>query len=570
MKKLFVIFLLLISAAVCFSQQKFALVIGNGNYTGISRLTNPVNDANDIETALRSLGFTVEKVLNGNLEQMENAVLNLKRRLSGSRETYGFFFYAGHGVQASGENYLIPVAADNIRNETHLRERAVSLQFILDNLRESGNELNMVVLDACRDNPFGWARSGSRGLTVVSRAPSGTIVMYAAGAGQTASDGTGSRNGLFTGYLLNNLRTQGLSVYEIFANTMGNVSGATNGDQDPELSLRYANAHSVYLGARPAPPASPAPQSASASQPAPSPQPASAATIQPATTPTPQPTLAPQTTTTAAVHPITPSVTGQIIPSTGAVPPGFVHINGGTFTMGSSANEALRDADRESQRQVTVSSFNMGRYEVTQKEYQEVMGNNPSNFKGDNLPVENVSWFDAVEYCNRRSQREGLTPPYIISGSGISRTVTWNRSANGYRLPTEAEWEYACRAGTTTPFSTGNNITTAQANYNGNNPYNNNAKGEYRGRTTPVGTFAANAWGLYDMHGNVWEWCWDWYGDYASGAQTDPAGALSGSYRVYRGGSWGSNGQYLRSAVRNNSILPSSRLSGLGFRLLRP
>jgi formylglycine-generating enzyme required for sulfatase activity len=203
------------------------------------------------------------------------------------------------------------------------------------------------------------------------------------------------------------------------------------------------------------------------------------------------------------------------------------------------------------------------------------MGNNPSSFKGDNLPVEYVSWYDAVEYCNKRSEFEGLTPAYTreIKFFGMTN-VTWNRNAQadprsaGYRLPTEAEWEYACRAGTTTPFSTGNNITTSQANYNGTYPYNGNAKGTYRGKTTLVGSFAPNAWGLYDLHGNVWEWCWDWYGDYARGAQTNPLGAGSGSVRVFRGGSWNSDARYLRSAGRV-SLTPASRDCDVGFRLAR-
>jgi formylglycine-generating enzyme required for sulfatase activity len=207
----------------------------------------------------------------------------------------------------------------------------------------------------------------------------------------------------------------------------------------------------------------------------------------------------------------------------------------------------------------------MGKYEVTQKEYQAVMGTNPSNFKGDNLPVESVNWFDAVNYCNARSRKEGLTPAYTVSGEN----VTWNRGANGYRLPTEAEWEYACRAGTSTPFSTGSNITTSQANYDGNYPYNNNSNGPYREKTTNVGSFSPNAWGLYDMHGNVWEWCWDWYGDYSAGAQTDPSGAAPGSYRVLRGGSWNFIAQYLRSAYRGLNS-PSYRYNSYGFRVVRP
>ncbi|MCL2237446.1 MAG: caspase family protein, partial [Treponema sp.] len=319
MRKALMFLFVFLTAVTLFAQQnvsapqKFALVIGNSNYTGISRLNNPVNDANDMEDALRALGFTVEKVLDGSLEQMETAVLNLKRSLGSSRNSYGFVFYAGHGVQSSGENYLIPVSADNIRSEAQLRDRAVSLQFVLDSLGEAGNELNMVVLDACRDNPFGWARSGSRGLNVVSRAPSGTIVMYAAGAGQTALDGTG-RNGLFTSYLLTNLRDQNLSVFDVFDRTMANVIRNTSGRQHPELSLRASGSNLIFLGNRQLP----------------------------APTPAPNPNPAPHIN--------------------------MVRIEGGTYTIGSPSNEAGRRQD-EIQRQVTVSSFYMSRYEVIQREY---------------------------------------------------------------------------------------------------------------------------------------------------------------------------------------------------------
>jgi formylglycine-generating enzyme required for sulfatase activity len=260
--------------------------------------------------------------------------------------------------------------------------------------------------------------------------------------------------------------------------------------------------------------------------------------------------------------------TGDLVQS----PVNFVRINGGTFTMGSPSNEPGRGSN-ETQRQVTVSSFYMSRYEVTQKEYQEVMGTNPSNFKGDNLPVERVSWFDAVEYCNARSRKEGLTPAYTIDKSrsdpnntseydeydDVRWVVTWNRNANGYRLPTEAEWEYACRAGTTTAYNTGKSENNNTGWYAANSARS----------TQEVGRKLANAWGLYDMHGNVWEWCWDWYGNYASGAQTDPVGASSGSYRVNRGGSWQHSGQYARSASRA-ICRPSGWGVSLGFRLVRP
>lgn len=148
------------------------------------------------------------------------------------------------------------------------------------------------------------------------------------------------------------------------------------------------------------------------------------------------------------------------------VPEGFVKIQGGTFQMGSPETEAWR-SDDETAHPVTVSDFYMGVYEVTQKEYQEVTKNNPSNFKGDDLPVESLTWYEAVTYCNVRSEKEGLKKAYTIDG----RNVAWNRSADGYRLPTEAEWEYACRAGTETPFNTETSISPEESNYFGHYPY---------------------------------------------------------------------------------------------------
>ncbi len=240
----------------------------------------------------------------------------------------------------------------------------------------------------------------------------------------------------------------------------------------------------------------------------------------------------------------------------GCAPAGFVRVEGGTFQMGSP--NGGDDSERPAH-WVTVKSFNMGKYEVTQREWREIMGNNPSNFKGDNLPVENVSWYDAVDYCNKRSIKEGLTPAYRGSGDGI--TCDWN--ANGYRLPTEAEWEYAAKGGKGSPENytySGSNSVDAVAWYDGNSG----------GRTQPVGTKTANSLGIHDMSGNVWEWCWDWYGSYSNSSQTDPWGPSFGAYRVLRGGSWSDSAGYVRSAFRGN-LTPSYRgyVNG-GFRLVRP
>jgi uncharacterized caspase-like protein len=191
MKKPFVfIALLLFPIGMLAAQSKYALVIGNGAYSSITKLNNPVNDANDMKAVLEGLGFQVDLVRNGTLQQMNEGVDRFRRRLAGSEQSYGFFFYAGHGVQSNGNNYLIPVNA-NISAESNLPYEALVVQRVLDNIQEAGNALNIIVLDACRDNPFGWARSGSRGLSVISGQPPGSIIAYATSAGSTAADGNG-------------------------------------------------------------------------------------------------------------------------------------------------------------------------------------------------------------------------------------------------------------------------------------------------------------------------------------------------------------------------------------------
>jgi formylglycine-generating enzyme required for sulfatase activity len=202
--------------------------------------------------------------------------------------------------------------------------------------------------------------------------------------------------------------------------------------------------------------------------------------------------------------------------------------------------------EEQPQHQVKITKpFYMGVYVVTQAQYEAAMGVNPSNFKGESNPVEQVSWNDTVEFCKKLSAKTRQT----------------------VRLPTEAEWEYACRAGTTTPFNTGETISTDQANHNGNFTYGSGSKGEYRQKTVAVGSFAPNAWGLYDMHGNVWEWCQDWSGSYPSSEMVDPAGPENGQLRMLRGGSWQSEPWRCLSAWRSRA-LPGSRFHSVGFRVV--
>ena len=253
---------------------------------------------------------------------------------------------------------------------------------------------------------------------------------------------------------------------------------------------------------------------------------------------------------------------------------GMVFVKGGKFLMGSPESENWRSSD-ETQHEVALADFWISRYEVTQREYSALMHENPSTFQGNSLPVENVSWLEAVRFCNAKSESEGLTPVYTIDGAKVS----WNLAADGYRLPTEAEWEYSCRAGTTTPFNLEHSIGAEEANFYGHYPYEieenyfsqhklTTKPGIYRGETVEVGSFSPNRLGLYDMHGNVGEWCWDIYAPYPKGAATNPTGPESGTRRVNRGGGWNDFAKNIRSAYR--AAAPQERgMYNVGFRLVR-
>jgi formylglycine-generating enzyme required for sulfatase activity len=235
----------------------------------------------------------------------------------------------------------------------------------------------------------------------------------------------------------------------------------------------------------------------------------------------------------------------------------MILIPGGTFLMGSPEDEPERHDREGPHHPVTVPTFLLGRYPVTQMQWFVVaqlpqinqnLKPTPSTFKGNNRPVESVSWWQAVEFCDRLS---------VYSG-------------REYRLPSEAEWEYACRAGTTTPFHVGETITTDLANYHGNSTYGRGSRGEYRQQTTDVGSFPPNPFGLCDMHGNVWEWCLDHWHENYQGAPEDGSAWLSqdqNSFRVLRGGSWNIYPRYCRSATRNG-YYPDNDINYIGIRVV--
>jgi formylglycine-generating enzyme required for sulfatase activity len=257
------------------------------------------------------------------------------------------------------------------------------------------------------------------------------------------------------------------------------------------------------------------------------------------------------------------------LPQPAPIPEGFARVEGGTFVMGSPFNESDRSF-AEARHQVTVKTFIISKYEVTQKEWREVMGTTVDQQRekaqakylfgeDDDCPMYYVNWYEAVEYCNKRSLKEGLTPAYSGSGDKIIRN--WN--ADGYRLPMEDEWEFAAKGGNgkkdsaVTAYSGSGNVD-AVAWYVDNSDVSAHL----------VGTKAPNSLGIYDMSGNVAEWCWDWFGNYPSKARTLPLDGYEGTRRVIRGGSWFAVASDARSSARWSND-PSFRSHYVGFRVVR-
>ena len=240
----------------------------------------------------------------------------------------------------------------------------------------------------------------------------------------------------------------------------------------------------------------------------------------------------------------------------------MVELPGGTFLMGSPDSDREASDAEKPQHQVIISAFAISRFPITRQLYRDITGSSPQQWGRDKddqqLPANYVNWFDAARFCNVLSERVGLSPCYRIDGDNVE----WDREADGYRLPTEAEWEYACRAGTTSNWFFGNDPHDlgVYAWFNENSD----------ARVHPVGEKKPNAWKLHDMSGNVWEWCWDWYADYPTDPQplTDPAGPEDSSRRVLRGGSWYFDPRLLRSANRF-SYRPVNRIDLFGFRCVR-
>ena len=639
------------------NERRIALVIGNSAYKS-SPLRNPVNDAQDIAAALKKLGFDVMHSENADQITMKRAIRQFGRKL---REGgIGLFYYAGHGVQVKGRNYLIPIGAQ-IETESEVEYEAVDAGRVLGQMEDAGNDLNIAILDACRDNPFTRSfRSREQGLAKMD-APKGSLIAYSTAPGSVAADGKG-RNGIYTKYLLKHMRTPGLTIERVLKKVRIDVMGETVDKQVPweSSSLRgdFYFASSGTVMSRPS--AEPAVSFLEIS-----------ANItdtrvlvdgrEIGSTPVTGITLSPGShrirvekegyeayekqvraeagrTFSMQVYldkmkprkgrlyvetdprdakvnipgigrfyqgmELGPGRYMVVVSSSGyeakelsvtvdagedksldirleklissALSVGdvwkdpltdmeFVWVPAGCFQMGSPNSESGVYSDEGPVHEVCVDGFWMSKYEVTNAHYRNYKSNHDSksyegkSLNGKSQPAVNVSWEEAKAYSKWMTRKHS--------------------SMYEFRLPTEAEWEYAGRAGTTTARYWGNNPDdacryanvhdlTSKLVYNFKYQYHNCEDGY--AVTSPVGSFTPNRFGLYDMLGNVWEWCEDIYSEdaYRKHKKNNPLYTKGGTYRVNRGGSWVYGWRFVRSTIRYRDM-PGHGGPDLGFRLVR-
>jgi formylglycine-generating enzyme required for sulfatase activity len=585
------------------AEKRVALVIGNSNYT-LAPLDNPKNDADDVAAALKRLQFDVTERKDLTVREFDQAVDAFEA--AARNADVALFFFSGHGVQIDKRGFIAPVDLKAESESSALRE-LVAIQEVVSRI-ENAARVSVIVLDACRDSPLqerlrrisvekNKAAIPPKGLPPVSVVGSNTLIVYATVPGETASDGPGQRNSPFTASLLKNIETPGLEIELMFKRVTAEVLNATRGKQHPERLSRLqdelllspasggAKAQSPdevaklkeqlarleeALKARETKPSEEAAlrerlerleadlQKKQQAQPeAPKPGKPQVAVVAPPPPPSPCDGLLVSVAQSGARPCIVPG-SGESFKDCANCPEMAIAPSG-SFMMGSPKDEPEHQKEEEPQHKVTIAKpFAVGKFAVTFAEWDACAddggcgGNKPSDSgwgRGDR-PVINVNWNEAKDYIDWLSKKTGKE----------------------YRLLSEAEREYATRAGTATPFWWGRSITPALANYHGSaEPYKGGgSKGEYRQKTLPVKSFKANPWGLYQVHGNIWEWVEDCWNENYNGAPSDGSARTTGdcSRRLLRGGSWGIVPQCLRAALRF-WFYPDDRYFNIGFRLAR-
>ena len=388
-------------------ERRVALVIGNKEYKNVPKLKNPVNDALLMKKTLESLGFEVAIVSEASLDQMKAAIIDFEKKLRSDKNSVGFFYYAGHGSEIMGKNYLIPLETPAVlKTEAEASQYLVDLQIVLNSMENSQNRLNVVVLDACRDDPFNFKRGGSaNGIINIPQAATGMLIAFATSPGYTAEDGAGN-NGVYTLELSKIMMIPNLKIEDIFKYTRTNVKNVSNGRQFPRYDQGIEG--DFYL----------------------------------------------KIENTANENKIVKN--DVVVPQADYKPKTsvifdrnyFEYTQGGEFGMGSNKG----DFSEKPFRKVTIGSVIFGIKEVTMGEYLEfcekkgdksLIPNTPPWGWGREFPAAGISWFDAIDFCNWKSEKENLLPCYKKVGTN----VTWNRTSTGYRLPTEAEWEFFAKEG---------------------------------------------------------------------------------------------------------------------------
>lgn len=540
-KRFGAVFGMVLAAAFAFAQAKAAgpaYIIGNAAYPKLPFLSYVEADAQSVGSTLKARGFAVSQFKDLGLPSMIKTIEAFARESQGKE--FAILYFSGYGRRFSGKDYLVPVDAQDYFDWIQLDKEAVSLDYLVSALRGKGAKNLLIVVDAGRSLP-----DGARDSAFSVGPADGIWILYATQPGRFAyAEKKGSPHSPFAQSLLNVLGWDPLSMKDLERLTRDDLKAITQhepgGIQFPELIGVAEASASVFLPPDPDSRALPTEQQAALAR--------------------------------------------------KALSVSMVYMPGGEFRLGNAIgdHDGLDDAPARIKR---VSAFSIARYETTFDEFDAFCRATgrplppDSGFGRGKRPVIGVDWYDAVEYCNWMSAKDGLDPCYAIDparpdpgardayGLDSKRwTVACDWNASGYRLPTEAEWEYAAReCGKSVRFGNGRDVLDSQtANFNPAILISYSLPGASRSMTLPVGGLVPNSYDLYDMAGNAWEWCWDWYDPFAygDGPARDPRGPSGGNGRVLRGGAWNSDASLARAAFRGGTI--GVYLSGaLGFRLAR-
>jgi len=555
--------------AVPVAKNRWALVIGNSTYGAeVGPLENPVNDATDMAAALQPLGFAVTLVLNATRRQMEDALAAFRRQLRPGG--VGLFYFAGHGAQVEGINYLIPIGA-NVEKAVTAQAESVSAEQVLASMTAAGTTLNILILDACRNNPFlsRWPVQVPRGLAPM-QAARGSFIAYATAPGAVAADG-GGRNGTYTKHLLHYLTTPDLLVEQMFKRVRVAVEEETGGAQTPweASSLQGDFAFLPAAGTRPSPAAVKEPPS--------------------------QEQTGTSGVSVAAAKPSEshqPELALTIVGKDGAE---MVLVPAGEFVMGSApddiasllrrnpkANGAILK-DEIPQHRVYLDAFYIDKYEVTNTRFRQFVQatgyrTQAEREGGGKIRTGAKTWAQVPDATWRAPRGQGSSiagleahPVVQVSWHDAKAYCTWA----GKRLPTEAEWEKAARGPEGRLYPWGNELDGTTVNFCDRNcPFawkDASVNDGYRS-TAPVGSYEAgkSPYGAYDMAGNVWEWVADWYDAkyYQRSPARNPQGPTSGTQMVLRGGSWLYTAPDLRTTERAG-VPPDRRNENIGLRCVQ-